>query len=261
MNLKIAEGREFDPQMEGDYTSSILITQNLAANYGWKDKEALGKQIFIDSVNYSVVGILKDFHPDRLFDPVEPVAIKLTKENRFQFLVIQAKTSDLETVFTKTRDAWKKVFPNKPYSGFYQNEIKAEAYKVTNSIAKIFSWFAIICILLTATGLFALVSLTVLKKMKEIALRKVVGANPRHILILINKGYFWIFIVAAAIGCYGGWSLTKLLMDMIFKVNAGITTSTLVSSIVVLFVITGITSGIKVWQAVRSNPVKNLRAE
>jgi putative ABC transport system permease protein len=261
MNLKVAEGREFNAQMEGDYTSSILITENLAANYGWKDKDALGKQIFIDSMNYSVVGVLKDFHPDRLFDPVEPVAIKLTRENRFQFLVVQAKTSDLETVFTKTRDAWKKIFPNKPYSGFYQNEIKAEAYNVTNNIAKIFSWFAIISILLTATGLFALVSLTVLKKMKEIALRKVVGANPRHILILINKGYFWIFIVAAIVGCYGGWALTKLLLDMIFKVNAGIATSTLISSIVVLFVIAGITSGIKVWQAVRSNPVKNLRAE
>jgi len=261
MNLKLAEGREFDAQMEGDYINSILITQNLSANYGWKDKEALGKQIFIDSVNYSVVGVLKDFHSDRLFDPVEPVALKLTKENRFQFLVIQAKMPDLETVFSKTRDAWKKVFPNKPYSGFYQNEVKTEAYQVTKNIAKIFSWFAIISILLTATGLFALISLTVLKKMKEIALRKVVGANSRHILVLINKGYFWIFIVAAVLGCYGGWALTKLLLDMIFKVNSGIATSTIISSVVVLFIIAAITSGIKVWQAVRSNPVKNLRAE
>jgi hypothetical protein len=50
MNLKMAEGREFDPQMEGDFTSSILITQNLAANYGWKDRKALGKKIYIDGV-------------------------------------------------------------------------------------------------------------------------------------------------------------------------------------------------------------------
>ena len=261
MNLKMVEGREFDGQMEGDYTNSILITQNLAANYGWKEKDALGKQIFIDSMNYSVVGVLKDFHPDELFDPIEPVAMKLTRENRFQYLVIQTKVADLETVFSKTKDAWKKIFPNKPFSGFYQNEIKAEAYQVTKNIAKIFSWFAIISILLTATGLFALISLTVLKKMREIALRKVVGANPRHILVLINKGYIWIFIVAAAIGGYGGWALTKLLMDMIFKVNSGIATSTIISSVVVLFLIAGITSGIKVWQAVRSNPIKNLRSE
>ena len=145
----MAEGRELDGQMEGDYTSSILITQNLAAYYGWKDKDALGKHIFIDSMNYSVVGVLKDFHTDRLFDPVEPVVMKLVKENRFQFLVAQSKMVDLETVFSKTRDAWKKIFPNKPYSGFYQNEVKTEAYQVTKNIAKIFSWFAIISILLT----------------------------------------------------------------------------------------------------------------
>jgi ABC-type antimicrobial peptide transport system permease subunit len=261
MDLKMAEGRAFDAQMEGDYTRSILITENLAANYGWKSKEALGKQIFIDSMNYSVVGILKDFQLNRLFDPKEPVVMKLAKDNRFQFLVLQTKTSDLEMVYAKTRDAWKKIFPMKPFTGFYQNEVRQEAYKVTSNIAKIFSWFAIISILLTATGLFGLISLTIVKKMKEIALRKVVGARSGHILLLVNRGYFWIFIIGAAIGCYGGYALTKLLLDMIFAVNAGIASSTLINSVLVLFIIAAITSGIKVWQAVRTNPIKLLRSE
>lgn len=149
----------------------------------------------------------------------------------------------------------------KPFTGFYQNEIKQEAYQVTNSIAKIFFWFAIISILLTATGLFALVSLTVLKKMREIALRKVVGARSRHILVLINRGYFWPLIIGAVIGCYGGYALTKLLLDMIFAVNSGIAASTLINSVLVLFIIAGITSGIKVWQAIRTSPVDLLRTE
>jgi len=261
MDLKMAIGREFDPQMEGDYTNSILITQNLAANYGWTDKEALGKKMFIDSVNYSVVGVMKNFQIDQLFDPQEPVVMKLGKENRYQFLVMQAKQSDLEGVYAKARDTWKKVFPMKPFTGFYQNDITNEAFNVTNNIAKIFFWFAIISILLTATGLFALVSLTVVKKMKEIALRKVAGAQARHILVLINKGYFWIFLIGTGIGCYGGYALTKLLLDSIFKVNSGIANSTLVNSVIVLFLIAAFTSGIKVWQAVRTNPVKLLRTE
>jgi putative ABC transport system permease protein len=261
MNLKMAEGREFDAQMGGDYTNSIVITQNLAADYGWKDKEALGKKIFIDSVNYSVVGVLKDFQIDELFDPKEPVVMKLGTEKRYQYLVLQAQISDLELVYGKTRDAWKKIFPMKPFTGFYQNELPKEAYQITNNIAKIFFWFAIISILLTATGLFALVSLTVLKKMKEIALRKVVGARSRHILIIINRGYFWPFIVGAVVGCYGGYTLTKLLLNMIFAVNSGIAKSTLINSVLVLFIIAGITSGIKVWQAIKTSPIKLLRTE
>jgi putative ABC transport system permease protein len=261
MNLKMAEGREFDAQMEGDYVNSILITQNLAANYGWNDKEALGKKIFIDSVNYSVIGVLKDFQLDELFDPKEPVVMKLGKENRYQFLILQAKISDLELVYAKTRDAWKKIFPMKPFTGFYQNEITTEAYQTTSSIAKIFFWFAIISILLTATGLFGLISLTIVKKMKEIALRKVVGARSGHILLLVNRGYFLVFLIGAAVGCYGGYALTKLLMNMIFAVNVGIATSTLVNSVLVLFIIVAITSGFKVWQAIRTNPIKLLRTE
>jgi len=261
MNLKLTEGRAFDAEMESDYTNAVLISEKLAAMYGWKNKEALHKQIHIDSATYSVIGVLTDFQSDVLFQPLEPVAMKLARDNRFQYLVIQAGVADLNNVFAKTKDAWKKVLPMKPYTGFYQNGIKAEAFETSKNIAKIFSWFAIISILLTATGLFALVSLTVLKKMKEIALRKVVGAGPAHILVLINKGYFWIFIISAALGCYGGWALTRLLLNMIFKINAGIDISTLVSSVVILFIIAIVTSGIKVWQAVKTNPVKLLRTE
>ncbi|MEO8770322.1 MAG: ABC transporter permease [Ferruginibacter sp.] len=261
MQLKIAAGRGFEPDMESDYKNALLISQKTAAIYGWKDEEALGKKIHVDSMTYSVIGILKDFQSNTLFEPLDPVAMKLTKESRFRFLIVQAKPKDLVNVFSKTKEAWKKLYPLKPFAGFYQDEVKAETYQTSNSISKIFSWFAILSILLTATGLFALVSLTALKKMKEIALRKVVGASPRHILILINKGYFWIFIVAAILGCYGGWALTKLLLDLIFKINAGVGISSVVWSVIVLFIITTVTSGIKVWQAVRTNPVKLLRTE
>jgi ABC-type antimicrobial peptide transport system permease subunit len=185
----------------------------------------------------------------------------LCKESKFQFLIVQAKPQDLTQVYSEVKDAWKTLYPMKPFNGFYQNQVKAQAYQTTNNIATIFFWFAILSILLTATGLFALVSLTALKKMKEIAVRKVVGAKPGHILLLINKGYFWIFIISAAVGCYGGWSLSKLLLDSIFKINAGIGITSLIGSVIVLFIITAITSGIKVWQAAGANPVKLLRTE
>jgi ABC-type antimicrobial peptide transport system permease subunit len=68
-------------------------------------------------------------------------------------------------------------------------------------------------------------------------------------------------LIGAAVGCYGGYALTKLLLDLIFGVNAGIAISTLIYSVLVLFFIGGITSGIKVLQAARTNPIKLLRTE
>ena len=215
----------------------------------------------IDTASYSVVGVLKDFHSDLLFSPLEPVAMKLVKEDQYQYLVVQAKQGDLTSVYEQTKKAWQKLFPLQPFRGLYQNEVKSEGYRVSNNIATIFSWFALVSILLTATGLFALVSLTVLKKMKEIAIRKVAGADPKHILVLVGKGYFWIFILAAFLGAYAGYSLSKLLLDMIFKTNNGIGGYTLLYAIVILFGIAAVTTGIKVWQAAKTNPVKMLRSE
>jgi hypothetical protein len=261
MELKLAAGRSWEAGMQTDYQDALLITQKMAALYGWTDAGAVGKRIRIDSTLYSVVGVLKDFHTASLFEPNQPLAMILTKENRYQFLIVKAKAKDLTNVFEEVRSVWKGLFPERPFNGFYQNQLKAEASRVTNSIAVIFFWFAVISVLLTATGLFALVSLTALKKMKEIAVRKVVGASPRHILVLINRGYVWIFIVAALMGSYAGLALTKLLLDLIFKVNNGVSTISLIGSVAALFVIVAVTSGIKVWQAVKSNPVKMLRSE
>ncbi len=261
MELKMKTGRNFDATSQADFNSAILITKKMAAEFGWNERQALNKRIKIDSLNYDVVGVLEDFQMESLYNPMEPVAMKLGAENRYQYLIIQSKPENLNKVYAKANDVWKRLFPLKPFNAFYQNEVKADAYKTTVSIAVIFKGFALVSVLLTATGLFALVSLTALKKMKEIALRKVVGANPGHILILINKNYFWIFIVSSLLGCAGGWSLTNLLLDLIFKLHSGVSSLTLILSVSVLFLITGIITSIKVWEAVRTNPVKLLRTE
>lgn len=261
MGLKMVAGRGFDAFLESDYTTALLITQKTAALFGWKEGEAVGKRMHLDSTDYRVAGVVKDFHSESLFDATQPVVMKAGRESRFQYLIVQAKPQDLTAVYAKVKDAWKHLFPLKPFDGFYQNGIKAEAYLTTNSIATIFFWFAIVSSLLTATGLFALVSLTALKKMKEIAMRKVVGARPGHILVVINKGYFWIFGIAVFVGCCSGWALSRLLLNSIFKINAGVQPVSLLGAAIVLFAVAAATSGIKVWQAVRTNPVKLLRAE
>lgn len=261
MGMKLAHGRAFDPKLKSDFENALLVNENLAGQFGWTGEQALGKTIRVDTVTYTVVGTLKDFHSNMLFDPIEPAAMRLIQQDQAWNLVIRAKPGEVAAVFDQSKAAWAKLFPLKPFRGFYQNEIAAEAMQTTSSIAKIFSWFAIVTILLTATGLFALVSLTVLKKMREIAIRKVVGATPSDIMVLVNRGYVWIFLVGSFLGCYGGHTLSKLMMDMIFKVNSGIGTGTLAFSLAVMFAIAMFTVGIKVLTAIRTNPAEVLKGD
>ncbi|HEV8505559.1 MAG TPA: ABC transporter permease [Chitinophagaceae bacterium] len=261
MNLKMAAGRTFDPALLNDFSTAILVTEKFAAMYGWKPADALGKQVHIDKDLYSVVGVLKDFHPATLFEPAFPVVMKLAKEDDYRYLILQSRNKDLTSVYNTCRDIWKKLFPLQPFNAFYQDQMIAESYRTSTSIAKIFLWLAIITGVLTATGLFALISLTLLKRRREIAVRKVVGATSRDIYLLINKGYFWIVLAGTVLGCYAGWSLANLLLNQIYRINNGISTFTMIISVVMMILVALVTTGIKVWQAIKAKPVNLLRTE
>jgi ABC-type antimicrobial peptide transport system permease subunit len=261
MGLKVIAGRGFSKGMEADYDNSLLVTEKLAGLYGWTNSAALGKQITIDNSRLTVVGILRDFHPVTVFEPAPYLAMRFSREDQYRYLLIRARPSDLAAVHERVRVAWKAQYPLKPFNAFYQNQIKEMAYETNASIATIFSWFGILSVLLTTTALFALISLTTLKKMKEIALRRVAGAAPKHILVLINKSFFLIFAIAALLGCLTGMAMTRVLINAIFKINSGVGLDSLLWAVLTLFSIAAVTSGIKVWEAIRTNPVKLLRSE
>jgi putative ABC transport system permease protein len=261
MELKLAAGRGFNDSLQGDYTQSILVTEKYAAVFGWKPDQALGRLVRIDTSRYTIVGVLKDIHAVTLFEPAEPLVIKLTGAENYGNLIIKAKNGDLKTIYSLAESSWKRLFPMEPFHGFYQDDIIANSYSTSSAIATIFSGLAVITALLSAAGLFALISLTLLKRMREIALRKVVGARPVDIYLLMNKGYFWIVLAGIMLGGFCGWSLTKSLLDQIFNINVGIKTSTILISIGAMLAIALFTTGIKIAQAIRTNPVRLLRME
>jgi len=261
MGLKLVAGRNFHPSGTSDYGRSMLINEKLAFAFGWRPAEAIGQQIRKDdSTVCTVVGVLKDFTQNSLFNPITPVAICLVTPQQCTQLIIRAKPGSLSSVYDQSRAAWSKLYPLRPFSGYYQDAIGAQASHINDTVAGIFSRFAIISILLAATGLFALVSLTVLKKTKEIAIRKVVGANGRHIFQLVLKGYSWLFLLSAAIGCYAGYSFSKLMMDLIFRISAGVSPSSLTISFIGVLLISALTIGTRVWLVIRTKATEVLKA-
>ncbi len=261
LQLKLVAGRDFNAAGKGDLDRSVLINQKLAFGFGWKDKEAVGKQIKMDTSLCTVVGVLKDFTAGNLFEPIQPFAIRVVDESKYAQLVIRAKPGELTHVYDHVKDAWTKLFPLKPFRGSYQSETFANTLRTNSSIASIFFWFAIISMLLTTTGLFALISLTVLKRTKEIAIRKVVGAGSKHIYQLLLKGYILIFLFSSILGCYAGYTLSKLLMDMIFRINAGINMSTLWISFACVFLIASATVGSRIWAAFQTKSTEILKGD
>ncbi len=263
VQLKLIAGRDFNATGEGDIGKSVLINQHLAAQFGWKDTEAPGKQIKMDTSAATVIGVVKDFTSGNLFEPLQSYAIRAVDPAKYAELIVRTQPGAVNAVYNQSKKIWANLFPLKPFSGNYQQDAggAAESIRTNNNVAAIFFWFAIISVLLTATGLFALISLTVLKKTKEIAIRKVVGANSKHIYRLVLKGYVLIFLLASALGCYAGYALSGLLMDMIFRINAGVSLPVIWISLVAVLLITTVTIAARVWAALRVNPTAVLKGE
>jgi putative ABC transport system permease protein len=132
---------------------------------------------------------------------------------------------------------------------------------INNSILKMFVFLGVVALLLSATGLYTLVSLNVAKRMKEIGVRKVLGASGGSIARVINKEFAIILCLSAVLGSFAGSSLAGLLLDSIWEHFQHITALTIVFSIVILCVTAVLAIGYKVYSTIRINPTVVLRSE
>ena len=157
--------------------------------------------------------------------------------------------------------AWKTNFPTKPFEHNFQNEFLAGAMEVTANIKASMSVFAVATMLLTITGLFALMSLSILKRMKEIAVRRVLGATVGNISYILNRNYVWIILVGVIIGSAIGAWLSFILLDSIYDIHAGISSIMLTVAGIIALLVVFMMIGIKVWQVMRMNPAEVLKGD
>lgn len=261
MGLKVVEGRPFTAELlETDKLNSIMVNQKFAEVYGWENP--IGQRVSIsDSLHFTVIGIVKDFYANDFFEPVEPYAFRPADENDYNFLVARVPTSKITEVYGYMEEQWLNLFPDRPFAGFYQEDTLKNAKDVNKNIVTTFSFLGLISVLLSVIGLFTLVSLNVIKRVKEIGIRKVLGAEIPQILWLISRSFLLLICIAAILGIVGGFFVTDMLIASIFKVYQPIDMLSASIPFSLIIIIALATSFFKVLGAARQNPVKSLRYE
>jgi putative ABC transport system permease protein len=159
------------------------------------------------------------------------------------------------------RGIWAMLYPATPLNTYFQDDVSVLTMRLNGIITRIFSGFALITIFMAATGMFALVSLSVLKRLREIAIRKVVGARGRHIFWIVGAGYGRIFLVSSFIGCTVGFLLARQMMDMIFRINAGVRADSLVISFMGILLLSGTIIALRVGHLSRVRTTDVLKTE
>lgn len=260
MQLKLIAGRDFVPRSEEDIRHSVIITENMARAFGWSDP--IGQQfLWMDSVRLNVVGVIKNVYTQGLWHQMGPMIIRYCRPEDYTHFIVSAPSNKLADVNTFMQAKWKEVFPNRLYNGRMLTSSIDEVEEVNNNIVKMFGFIGTVCILLSLSGLFSMVSLNIIKRTKEIGVRKVLGASVANITRIISSEFVLIMIIACTLGAFGSIKLINLLMNSIWDYYQPVTITAVISSVLLLFLMGALTVGLKMRQAATTNPVDTLRDE
>src|SRR6478609_8969848 len=167
MSIEIKAGRNFEPESETDRKESVVITEGLARAFNLTDP--IGKEIiWMDTVKYYVVGVAQDIYNNGLWDKMEPIMFRYAPKDDINHILVKADADKLIAINQFMEAKWKVIFPDKLYDGDYMDEQMVEADTVNKNLVKMFAFLGVVALILSVTGLFTLVSLNIIKKMKEI---------------------------------------------------------------------------------------------
>jgi len=270
MNLQIIQGRNFEANNLADLSGSMLINESLAKEYGWKD--AIGKKL-PGKFNQRVIGVVKDFHFESLHNPIQPIMIVMQPDSVFNTandiamefaprprISIKLKAGALKEQIASLEQSWKRVAGNQDFDFKFLDESLNNQYREEQRLGSIVRIASFLALFIACLGLFGLATLAVVHRMKEIGIRKVLGAQVTSILSLISKEFILLIILGNIIATpIAYWALNKWLQSFVFRIDIPYWAFGLSAMVVVA--VSVCTISIQAIKAAIANPVKSLRTE
>ncbi|HCW08674.1 MAG TPA: ABC transporter permease [Cytophagales bacterium] len=260
LKMNIVTGRNFSKDNPSDSAYAILANESMVKRMGWKDP--IGKKFAGGGGRFEkrVVGIIKDYNQNSLYDEIEPLIIILQKEVNYIF--VRLAPGDLHTSIATLEKEWKATFPNNPFEYTFLDEDLNSQYKADEKRSQIFTAFSGLTILIACLGLLGLAAYTTEQRTKEIGVRKVIGASVNNLVLFVSKDFFLLVIMGTLLAYPAAWYFTnRWLQNFAFRIELDNEWSTFILSALIALAITFFTVGYHVVRAALANPVNSLRDE
>ncbi len=257
--MKLVAGRFFSRDFPTDTLKSVLVNEAAVRTFGWeKPENAIGKPFGKGENEQRVIGVVKDFNFESLHKPVEALMIGYSiNGNR---LSLKLDGNHITEALDHLKKVWTASVTEIPLSYTFVNESVAKQYGNEQKMEGIFYGFAGLSLLIGCLGLFGLSLYVVERKIKEIGIRKVLGASIPGIVGLLSRDFLKLVVIAALIASpLAWWLMNEWLKDFAYRVNISWWIF-LVSGILAL-TIALITVSFESIRAALANPVKSLRTD
>ncbi|KAB1231601.1 ABC transporter permease [Chryseobacterium viscerum] len=268
LNVKLKKGRWLDPNLSSDTLNNVLVNEAFVRKFGWKDEDALKNEIKpgFDNKKYKIVGVVKDFNIRSLRTEVEPIIFfhyRETEWKRFNVYNIQLKIdqNDIDGTVKRLKTYWQSnVEPGYPFDYYFLDKKFAETFVKYQKQQTLFTILNAMVLIVALLGLFALSSLMIEQKLKDVAIRKTLGASDRILILGLTKQFLWITFTAVVISIpISYYLINEWLKDFAYRIDMPVWP--FIFSLVILLLLTFSVVSIKAYQATKVNLVKYLKYE
>ncbi len=258
-DMQLAAGRFFSKDFPTDTTKAVLVNEAAVRTFGWqKPENAIGKKFGKGDQTRYVIGVVKDFNFEKLHKPVE--ALMMGFAQRGSRISVKLDASHVNEAIAHIEKKWKTIVPNIPLEYSFVDESVAKQYGNEQKMEGIFYAFAGLSLLIACLGLFGLSTFVVKRKVKEIGVRKVLGASVTGIVGLLSKDFLKLVLVAFLIATPLSWYfMNNWLADFAYRIDIGLWVFLLAGAAALLIAM--ITVSFQAIRAAIANPVKSLRTE
>jgi putative ABC transport system permease protein len=265
MGMTIVEGRDFSRDVGSDTTYAVLVNQAMVKRMAWDNP--IGKKFIFAGAGPSgtdiekrVVGVVKDYHQNSLYDAIEPLMILLDQNDNN--VLIRTGEGDVRKSLAAIEKAWKEIFPTYLFEYNFLDADFNSQYKADEKRSQIFTAFSGLTIVIACLGLLGLAAFTTEQRTKEIGVRKVIGASVQNLVVLVSREFFLLVGIGMLLAFPAGWYFTRdWLQNFAYRINLEDEWPTFVISASLAFFITLFTVGFHVVRAASANPVRSLRDE
>ncbi len=263
--IELAAGRMLDRTMPSDSAGAFLINETAAKDLGWASPEdALNKEIVVggDQNVHPIVGVVKDFHYMGLQSPIEPLILQhlLANDPPIGYFTLTVKTGDMNETVQFVRNTWADLFSEYPFEYFFLDQDFKRLYAKEERLSQMIGFLTYLGIFITCLGLWGLSSLSTEQRIKEIGIRKILGASVSGVILLLSKEFTKWVLAANIIAWPIGYFVMKNWLQN-FAYRTLITPYIFVLSAVFALAIALMTVSLQTRRAAHANPVESLRYE
>jgi putative ABC transport system permease protein len=263
LNIKVVSGRAFSKNFTD--SASVLLNETAVKQIGWKNP--IGKSITYPGNNdqkFKVIGVIKDFNIESLHSNISPVALFYTTSKtyniRSSYIAVRIKPGNYGEAINAIQNEWKAIAPELPIEYSFMDAKFDELYRSDQTMGKVFSVFTFLSLTVACLGLLGLAIYTAERRMKEIGIRKVLGASVQNVASMLSKDFLKLVTIASLIAFPIAWyAMNKWLQDFAFR--TAINWWIFILAAGVTLVIALITISFQSVRAAIANPADSLRSE